>query len=96
MNEVSHRRENVEAGIQRATAALEMAKLNLSYTVVVAPCDGKLGRRALEEGQYISCRADHYIYLAGYSEVGDCQLQRDSSGKSGYRSGSKDKGGCSK
>lgn len=54
VNEVSHRRENVEAGIQRATAALEMAKLNLSYTVVVAPCDGKLGRRALEEGQYIS------------------------------------------
>ena len=54
VNEVSHRRENVEAGIQRATAALEMAKLNLSYTVVVAPCDGKLGRRALEEGQYIT------------------------------------------
>lgn len=54
VNEVSHRRENVEAAIQRATAALEMAKLNLSYTVVVAPCDGKLGRRALEEGQYIT------------------------------------------
>ena len=34
-------------------AALEMARLNLSYTVVLAPCDGKLGRRALEEGQYI-------------------------------------------
>ena len=54
VNEVSHRRESTEAAIQRATAALEMAKLNLSYTVVVAPCDGKLGRRALEEGQFIS------------------------------------------
>ena len=54
VNEVSHRRENIEAAIQRATAALEMAKLNLSYTVVTAPCDGKLGRRALEEGQYIT------------------------------------------
>ena len=32
----------------------EMARLNLSYTVVVAPCDGKLGRRALEEGQFIT------------------------------------------
>ena len=53
VNEVSHRRESTEAAIQRATAALEMAKLNLSYTVV-APCDGKLGRRALEEGQFIS------------------------------------------
>ena len=39
---------------KRATAALEMARLNLSYTVVVAPCDGKLGRRALEEGQFIT------------------------------------------
>ena len=54
VNEVSHRRENTEAAIQRATAALEMARLNLSYTVVVAPCDGKLGRRALEEGQFIT------------------------------------------
>ena len=54
MNDVSHRRENTEAAIQRATAALEMARLNLSYTVVVAPCDGKLGRRTLEEGQFIT------------------------------------------
>lgn len=54
IKEVSSRRESTEAAIQRATAALEMARLNLSYTVVVAPCDGKLGRRALEEGQYIS------------------------------------------
>lgn len=54
VNEVSHRRESTEAAIQRATAALDMARLNLSYTVVVAPCDGKLGRRALEEGQYIT------------------------------------------
>lgn len=54
VDEVSYRRKNTEAAIQRATAALEMAKLNLSYTVVLAPSDGKLGRRALEEGQYIS------------------------------------------
>lgn len=54
VNEVSHRRANTEAAIQRVTAALEMAKLNLSYTVVTAPCDGKLGRRALEEGQFIT------------------------------------------
>ena len=48
------RRESTEAAIQRARAALEMARLNLSYTVVTAPCDGKLGRRSIEEGQYIS------------------------------------------
>ena len=31
-----------------------MAQLNLSYCVVTAPCDGKLGRRALEEGQAVN------------------------------------------
>ena len=31
-----------------------MAKLNLSYTIVTAPCDGTLGRRALEEGQFVN------------------------------------------
>ena len=51
VNEVSYRRESTEAAIQRTTAALEMARLNLSYTVVIAPCDGKLGRRTLEEGR---------------------------------------------
>lgn len=54
INEVSNRRKSTEAAIQRAQAALEMARLNLSYTVVTAPCDGKLGRRALEEGQFIN------------------------------------------
>lgn len=41
-------------GHTEANAALEMARLNLSYTVVTAPCDGQLGRRAIEEGQFIS------------------------------------------
>ena len=42
VSEVSTRRQSSEAAIERARAALEMARLNLSYTVVVAPCDGKL------------------------------------------------------
>lgn len=58
VKEVSNRRESTEAAIQRATAALEMARLNLSYTVVVAPCDGKLGRRTLEEGQEVRIAVD--------------------------------------
>lgn len=54
VNEVQTRKGNSEAAVERAKAALEMAKLNLSYCVVVAPCDGKLGRRALEEGQMVN------------------------------------------
>ena len=51
VTEVERRKANSAAAIERTTAALEMAKLNLSYTVVLAPYDGTLGRRAMEEGQ---------------------------------------------
>lgn len=54
VNEVTTRRGNMDAAIQRAEAAVEMARLNLSYCVVVAPCDGKLGRRTIEEGQMVN------------------------------------------
>ena len=54
VNEVNTRKQNVAAAIERAEAAVEMAKLNLSYCLVVAPCDGKLGRRSIEEGQMVN------------------------------------------
>ena len=54
MNEVGQRQENAKAAIKRAEAAVELARLNLSYTVVTAPCDGCLGRRSIEEGQLVN------------------------------------------
>ena len=54
VNEVNQKKENAEAAILRAEAALEMAELNLSYTVITAPCDGCLGKRNIEIGQYIN------------------------------------------
>ncbi len=54
VGEVSQRQENAEAAICWAEAALSMAQLNLSYTVVTAPADGYLGRRTIEEGQLVS------------------------------------------
>ena len=42
-----------EAGIKLAEAALELARLNLSYTVILAPCDGYTGRKGIQEGQLI-------------------------------------------
>ena len=44
---------SADAVIARRDADLEMAKLNESYTVVVAPYSGYVGRRSLEEGQLI-------------------------------------------
>ena len=37
----------------RKEADLDLAKLNLSYTVLTAPYDGYMGRRTLEPGQYV-------------------------------------------
>jgi membrane fusion protein (multidrug efflux system) len=42
-----------DAEIKRAEAALDMAKLNLSYTVITAPYDGIMGRRLIQEGQLL-------------------------------------------
>ena len=42
-----------EAGIKLAEAALELARLNLSYTVVLAPSDGYTGRKEIQAGQLI-------------------------------------------
>lgn len=54
VSEVSQRQTNADAAILRAEAAVDMAKLNLSYTVVTAPSDGWLGRRTIQEGQLVS------------------------------------------
>lgn len=54
VGEVTQRQENAEAAILRAEAAVEMARLNLSYTVITAPCDGWLGRRSIQVGQLVS------------------------------------------
>lgn len=54
VSEVSQRQENAEAAILRAEAAVNMARLNLSYTVVTASADGCAGRRTIEEGQLVS------------------------------------------
>lgn len=52
-NEQSHRLEQNDAGIKVAQAVLELARLNLSYTVILAPCDGVLGRKDISAGQLV-------------------------------------------
>lgn len=42
-----------EAGIELARALLETAELNLSYTVITAPCDGFTSRKEIQVGQLV-------------------------------------------
>lgn len=51
--EQSHRLTQSEAGINVAEAAVELARLNLSYTIITAPCNGVLGRKEIVEGQLL-------------------------------------------
>lgn len=52
--ETQNRQTGIRAQVLRAEAALELANLNLSYTVITAPYSGYMGRRTLETGQYVS------------------------------------------
>jgi len=54
VNEIQSRLGMNDAEIKRAENALEMAKLNLSYTVITAPHDGIMGRRTINIGQLLS------------------------------------------
>ena len=52
-SEASKKNTSAEAAILRKEADLDLARLNLSYTVVTAPYDGYMGRRTLEPGQFV-------------------------------------------
>lgn len=52
-SEQTHRLGQNEAGVRLAEAALELARLNLSYTVIIAPCDGTTGKKEILEGQLV-------------------------------------------
>lgn len=52
-NEQTLRLGQNEAAVRLAQAAVDLAKLNLSYTVIVATCDGVTGRKDIHEGQLV-------------------------------------------
>jgi membrane fusion protein (multidrug efflux system) len=49
----TQRRSQNEAGIEVAQAAVALAELNLSYTIITAPCDGVASRCNIQAGQLI-------------------------------------------
>lgn len=52
-NEQARYLEQNQASIRLAEAAVELARLNLSYTAVIATCDGMTGRKEIHEGQLV-------------------------------------------
>lgn len=66
-----------QTSIDVARAAQNLAELNLSYTVIVAPCDGVTSRKNLQEGQLIQpgqtllslVEYDNVWVIANYKET---------------------------
>jgi membrane fusion protein (multidrug efflux system) len=46
--------EKATAAIQQAKAALQQAELNLSYTTIIAPFDGRITARTVQDGNYVT------------------------------------------
>ena len=51
--EQGHRLSQNKAGIEAAQAAVHMAELNLSYTVIIATADGVIGHKDIHVGQLV-------------------------------------------
>ncbi len=51
--ETRQRISQSDAGVELAEALVAQAELNLSYTVITAPCDGFTSRKDIQEGQLV-------------------------------------------
>ena len=52
-NEQGHRLSQSQAGIEATQAAVHLAELNLSYTVIIATADGVIGHKDIHVGQLV-------------------------------------------
>jgi membrane fusion protein, multidrug efflux system len=68
--------ETASAAVQQAEAKVRQAELNLSYTQITAPEDGRVTRRVVEQGAYIQPGQSlmaivprHYWVIANFKET---------------------------
>ena len=75
--EQTQRLDQRKADIEAAKAALDLAQLNLSYTVVISPCDGIASKKNIQIGQLIQpgqnllslVESDKVWVVANYKET---------------------------
>ena len=54
INDVSVQQRALDAEIKRRVAVVAKNDLNVSYTIITAPYNGKMGRRTIQRGQLVS------------------------------------------
>ena len=76
--DVQHSQEaQLAANLKAAQAALELARINLGYTVIASPVDGLVGQRRVYPGQYVGIGTQviavvplrHVYVIADYKET---------------------------
>ena len=81
--EQTQRLEQRKADIKAAKAAYDLAKLNLSYTVITAPCDGVASKKNIQLGQLIQpgqnllslVESEKVWVVANYKETQTANIQ---------------------
>lgn len=76
-NEQARYLEQNQASIRLAEAAVELARLNLSYTAVIATCDGMTGREEIHEGPARTTGPDDGRNRGQLRPLGNCQFSRN-------------------
>lgn len=81
-DEQTQRLEQNQTNIEVARAAQHLAELNLSYTVITAPCDDVTSKQAIQEGQLVQAgqtllslvERGRVWVIANYKETQTCHI----------------------
>ena len=77
VTETRERLSQTDAGIELTKSLLETAQLNLSYTVIAAPCGGYTSRKEIQTGQARAAWTDVAGYRREWRSVGGGKFQGD-------------------
>ena len=88
-------RDSARAALEAAQANLDNAKLNLSYTTVTAPFDGRMGRHLIDAGNLVGAGGQETVLaeinridpIYVYFTINERDLLRVTEGEDGQRRG---------
>ena len=74
---IASQRQQAEAALAQASAELDLARLNLSYTELRAPVDGVIGNRRARAGAYASAASQLLVVVPSHGLWIDANFKED-------------------
>jgi len=90
---LSAQQAQAEASMVAQTASLEIARINLGYTRILAPQDGVIGQRQIKPGQYVGVGGPNHHAHPAAARLGDRELQGNPVDAHGRRRAGRDQRG---